>query len=201
MCGFLYLTLKWLKWNKIEKFRSSVSLATFQVFSSQHKWPVYWREPLWNISIVVESSILVGISVMFYLAEQHTYWISILHSRILTQARNCLEIFRIPIFVNGSINSYLKKKTVSESVNNLFSQNYVKGLSKHYIELWCAVLSCLSHVRLFEIPWTVAHQAPLSMWILQARILEWVAISSSRGSSQPRDRTRISYIGKQVLYH
>ena len=26
----------------------------------------------------------------------------------------------------------------------------------------------------------------------QARILEWVAISSSRGSSQPRDRTRVS---------
>ena len=28
-------------------------------------------------------------------------------------------------------------------------------------------------------PWTVAHQAPLSVGILQARILEWVAISSS----------------------
>ena len=30
--------------------------------------------------------------------------------------------------------------------------------------------------------------------ILQARILEWVATPSSRGSSQPRDRTRVSYI-------
>ena len=30
--------------------------------------------------------------------------------------------------------------------------------------------------------------------ILQARILEWVAISFSRGSSQPRDRTRVSRI-------
>ena len=30
--------------------------------------------------------------------------------------------------------------------------------------------------------------------ILQARILEWVAMPSSRGSSQPRDRTHISYI-------
>ena len=39
--------------------------------------------------------------------------------------------------------------------------------------------------------------------IFQARILEWVAISSSRGSSGPRDRTRISdisFIGRQVLY-
>ena len=30
--------------------------------------------------------------------------------------------------------------------------------------------------------------------ILQARILEWVAISFSRGSSQPRDRIRVSRI-------
>ena len=30
--------------------------------------------------------------------------------------------------------------------------------------------------------------------ILQARILEWVAISFSRGSSQPRDRTKVSRI-------
>ena len=30
--------------------------------------------------------------------------------------------------------------------------------------------------------------------ILQARILEWVAISFSRGSSQPRDRTQVSCI-------
>ena len=30
--------------------------------------------------------------------------------------------------------------------------------------------------------------------IFQARILEWVAISSSRGSSQPTDRTRVSCV-------
>ena len=42
--------------------------------------------------------------------------------------------------------------------------------------------------------WTVAHQAPLSTGILQARILEWVAISFSRGSFQPRNQTWVSYI-------
>ena len=39
--------------------------------------------------------------------------------------------------------------------------------------------------------------------ISQARMLEWVVISSSRGSSQPRDRTHVSSIscfGRQVLY-
>ena len=36
--------------------------------------------------------------------------------------------------------------------------------------------------------------------IVQARILEWVAISSSRGSSWPWDRTCISCIGRQIRY-
>ena len=37
--------------------------------------------------------------------------------------------------------------------------------------------------------------------ISQARILEWFAISFSRGSSWPRDRARVSCIGGQILYH
>ena len=37
--------------------------------------------------------------------------------------------------------------------------------------------------------------------ILQARILEWVAMSFSRGSSWPRDRTCVSYFGRWLLYH
>ena len=51
---------------------------------------------------------------------------------------------------------------------------------------------------------TVACQAPLSMGIFQARTLEWVAMPSSRGSSQPGDRTRISCIsciGRQVVQY
>ena len=37
--------------------------------------------------------------------------------------------------------------------------------------------------------------------ILQARILEWVAISFSRGSSWPREGTLVSYIDRWILYH
>ena len=58
-----------------------------------------------------------------------------------------------------------------------------------------------SHVQLFATPWTVACQAPLTMGILQARILEWVAISSSRRSSWPRDGTCVSCVGRWILYH
>ena len=57
--------------------------------------------------------------------------------------------------------------------------------------IWVAHALCCA---LFATPWTVALQAPLSMGILQARILEWVAMPSSRGSSHPRDQTQVSCI-------
>ena len=44
----------------------------------------------------------------------------------------------------------------------------------------------LIHIQLFVTPWTVAHQGPLFMGFVQARILERVAMPSSRASSQPR---------------
>ena len=37
--------------------------------------------------------------------------------------------------------------------------------------------------------------------ILQARILEWIAIHFLRESSQPRDWTLVSGIARQILYH
>ena len=42
---------------------------------------------------------------------------------------------------------------------------------------------------------------PTRHQISQARILEWAAISFSRGSSRPRDWTHISYISRWILYH
>ena len=48
----------------------------------------------------------------------------------------------------------------------------------------------LSHVRLFVTPWTAALQAPLSMGILQARILEWVAMPSPGDLPNPGIKPR-----------
>ena len=45
--------------------------------------------------------------------------------------------------------------------------------------VFVCVLCALSPIWLFATPWTVALQAPLSMELFQARILEWVAISDS----------------------
>ena len=48
----------------------------------------------------------------------------------------------------------------------------------------------LSHVRLWD-PLDCSPPGCFVHGILQARILQWVAISSSRGSSQPRDQTQV----------
>ena len=43
------------------------------------------------------------------------------------------------------------------------------------------VLCLVTQLCLTVTPWTVSHQAPLSLGILQSRILEWVATPFSRG--------------------
>ena len=67
------------------------------------------------------------------------------------------------------------------------------------------MFSCSSLSQHLVTPGTPAHQGPLSVHgILQARILEWVAMPSSKGSSQLRDWTCIFWVsctGRQVLYH
>ena len=65
-------------------------------------------------------------------------------------------------------------------------------------------LYVLSWIWLFEIPWTVALQVPLSMDFSRKRVLEWIVISFSWGSSWLGDQTIISCIfciGRQILYH
>ena len=58
------------------------------------------------------------------------------------------------------------------------------------------VLCCFSHVQLFEPHglYPARLLCPLSMGILQARILKWVAMPFFKESSHPRDQTRVSYV-------
>ena len=58
---------------------------------------------------------------------------------------------------------------------------------------WC--LTLLWPCRYCRLPGFSVHG------ISRARILEWVAISFSRGSSQPRDGTHVSCICRWIIYH
>ena len=67
------------------------------------------------------------------------------------------------------------------------------GVGCHCLLQYSYIVKSLSRVRLCDpmegnLPRSAVHG------IFQARILEWAAISFSRGSSQPRDRTRVSCI-------
>ena len=62
------------------------------------------------------------------------------------------------------------------------------------------VYQSLSHAQLFVPPWTAAARLHCP-WNSPGRILEWVAISFSRVSSQPRDQTRVSCTAGRVLCH
>ena len=68
------------------------------------------------------------------------------------------------------------------------------GLLNKVSKECCLVSQVVSNS--FATPWTVAHQAPLSMGFSRQ-----VTISSSRRSSRPRDWTLASCISGQNLYH
>ena len=53
----------------------------------------------------------------------------------------------------------------------------------------CMRAKSLSCVWVFGTPRTMAYQSPLSIGFHSGKILKWVAINHSKGSSWPRDRT------------
>ena len=63
----------------------------------------------------------------------------------------------------------------------------------HFTMTKPVLLCCAYWLSLTLRPMDYSPQAPLSMGVLQARILEWVAMPSSRESSQPRDWTQVSH--------
>ena len=101
-----------------------------------------------------------------------------------------------------SNNLWLKQPPSKSSSRCTLARNYkrVPILLRNYWMIFCCCLVirlCLTLLRLHGL---VAYKDTRSIGFSQARILEWVAISFSRGSSRPRDRTRVSWLGRWMLY-
>ena len=82
---------------------------------------------------------------------------------------------------SSTIHSSQKMETIQISINWLMNKQNVDIHT-------CAYACMLNHVQLCDLtdcrpPGSSVH------WIFQAKILEWVAISSSKGSSRSRDQT------------
>ena len=76
-----------------------------------------------------------------------------------------------------------------------FSPSVGSRLSNNYIQQILAVQFCLVKVKVAQSHSTLCDPMDYRVHgILQARILEWVAVPFSRGSSQPRDQTQVSHI-------
>ena len=91
------------------------------------------------------------------------------------------------------VNSSLRNGLGANSSRAYFHHNIMNGSQGPHLKCWVSlcVLVAQSCPTLWDPmdcnpPGSSVHE------IFQARILEWVAISFSRGSSQPRDRTRVS---------
>ena len=139
--------------------------------------------------------------------NKHVFVLSFIHVHLVVQLLRPVQLFAAP----GTA-AWLSSLSfsVSQSVHKLMSIELVmpsnhlilcrplspctRILIHHKLIFWkakpfspnlkkCWSLSC---VWLFATPWTVAHQAPLSMGFLE-KYWEWVAISFSRGSSLPSE--------------
>ena len=106
----------------------------------------------------------------------------------------------------------LRSSFISESYGSLFffTAHYspIQGtIQQSDLNSWVLILClgftvCLVPQSCPTVWDSMDHNLPgssLSMGILQPRILEWLAMPSSRGSSQPRDKTQVSHIAGGVF--
>ena len=103
--------------------------------------------------------------------------------------------FGVPLGYTSEFQTILTLTLTLSAISPSIFHECTMKFPRVYETCVCSVVS-----NLFVIPWTVAHQALLSMGF-PGKNIGVVAISSSRGSSQPRDWTHISCIGQQLLYH
>ena len=99
----------------------------------------------------------------------------------------------------STISKDWRGKDISERMCNYFSSSTQSQVSK--VESCCLTYALMraqlhiSRVWLWDPKDPSSHPTGSSVHgFLQARILEWVAISSSRGSSQPKNQTHVSHI-------
>ena len=103
-------------------------------------------------------------------------------------------------FVFCSIHLLFSIVSLSLSLSIFVCMNFDTNSNKHIL----VVALSFTNVQLICEPMNYSQPSTSYYGISQSRILEWVAISYARGSSQPRNGTHVSCascIGRQILYH
>ena len=94
-----------------------------------------------------------------------------------------------PFLYTVSVSLHIFLCTIFCHFNGLMLQ-----VGKSLKQIVCVCAQLLSHIQLFVMLWTASPPASSVHGIFQTRILEWVAISSFRGSAWSSYRTCISCV-------
>ena len=161
---------------------------------------------LWDLIVALQAPLSMGLS-------HQEYWSGLPFLppdpfNLCSKPMRCMLIFSGDLFaiqrsqmIPNIINPGKGQFVLSPMIKSLYLRAPVSWLC----ECLCmhAHTQSLSPVQLFAAPWTIACQV-LVYGIFQARILEWITISYSSGSSWPRDLSHvscISCIGRWILYY
>ena len=110
-----------------------------------------------------------------------------------TRLGHWTELWGTVLCLNTSATDLLlltpERPLVSSNDNHSYFSFWVYPLS--YYLLCRVVVSVIRSCPTHETPWTAGPGSSVH-GILQARILEWMAIPFSRGSSRPRDQAQVS---------
>ena len=152
------------------------------------KWPKYWSFSF-SISPSNEYSGLISFNL---LAIKRTSKSLLQHhsskASIFQQSAFFLAHLSHPYMTNGKTIALTIQTFAGKLMSLLFNRLSRFGITFLANVQLCDPMDC-------SLPGSSVHV------ISQARLLEWVAISFSRGSSWLRDQTHVSCIGMQVLYH
>ena len=131
----------------------------------------------------------------------------IFQARVLEWGAIALEMIKLSFFCTLSFSIYID---LCNHHHNQDTEQFYYTKKKLPLSQYSHIISAiLTPVQSLSLVWLFAN---LGLWsarllcplAILAKILEWVAISSSRGSSWPRNWTHVSCvscIGRQILYH
>ena len=144
--------------------------------------------------------------ISFYFITFSNWWISSLWKRLRNLKEN--EEIKFSEF-EQIVQGYSLTSHAVQCQNSCccYFTKYWKCIKSYWLQAGCplcvhakSLQSCptLCDTMDYNLPGSSVHE------IFQARILKWVAMPSSRGSSRPRDGTFVCYIsciGRWILYH